>query len=36
MILSSDGDQAPPGYEAMESSSILTVDRNLDVTIQAL
>lgn len=36
VILCSDGEEVPRGYEEMESNATLTVDRNLDVTIRAL
>ena len=36
VLLSSDGDTTPMGYEALEHEAVLTVDPDLDVTIQAL
>ncbi len=36
VLLCSNGDRVPAGWAELEASSILVVDRNLDVTIQAL
>lgn len=36
VLLCSDGEKVPTGFSELEASSILMVDRNLDVTIQAL
>ena len=36
VLLCSDGETVPTGFTELEASSILVVDRNLDVTIQAL
>lgn len=36
VVLCSNGEESPDGYEAMEESTILTIDRNLEVTVQPL